>query len=336
MDLTAARRRRSSPISRTACGRSSRSRRRCCRRRGCSFSTSRSKASTRSPRGRSRSCCTRSSRAAAPCSSPRTSSRSSSACRPTSASSPTAGSWRRDDRRCCARARSGKSTLEELFIELVGGERPRRSRLAVSHAARFFGAFVWLRWRVLRQLARAHGRARHPRAVLGRDREARPDHRAGPADPVEHRLFVLGITAGSASATGSWRSRWSCCGTSCCFAIALTHLRADRPAVARRRQRRPVSARCRFRARRSTWRRWPALSPIRGSLLTVPVLFGVPIGAGRRLAAVIARSDAGGGPALFLLVVLGLTSLASTVIHLLCAIGGAATSSCCSSCSSCR
>ena len=39
--------------------------RRCCRRRGCSSSTSRSRASTPSPRGRSRICCTRSSRAAA-------------------------------------------------------------------------------------------------------------------------------------------------------------------------------------------------------------------------------------------------------------------------------
>ena len=46
-----------SPTTRTACARRSRSRRRCCRRRACCSSTSRSRASTRSRRGRSRTCC---------------------------------------------------------------------------------------------------------------------------------------------------------------------------------------------------------------------------------------------------------------------------------------
>jgi ABC-type multidrug transport system ATPase subunit len=58
----------SSRTTRTECARRSRWRRRCCRRRGCCSSTSLSRASTRSRRGRSRSCSRASSRGEGRCS----------------------------------------------------------------------------------------------------------------------------------------------------------------------------------------------------------------------------------------------------------------------------
>ena len=94
----------------------------------------------------------------------------------------------------------------------------------------------------LRQLARAHERPRHARAVLRRHREARTDHRARPAHPVSHRPVrprhhrrfrprraVVADPGGARAVFPAARNR-------------ADDLRAHRPALARRRERRPISA----------------------------------------------------------------------------------------------
>ena len=154
--------RRSSPTSRTACARSCRWRRRCCRRRDCSSSTSRSRASTRVasrqikdllqsfvPRGGTIFLTSHILEIVERlCDSHRRHRRR--------------GGWSRRVRsRSCA-AGGGGGTLEEMFIGLVGGtlRRGRRSTGSdVDDLVRYLRALVWLRWRmIMRSLARGRRR----------------------------------------------------------------------------------------------------------------------------------------------------------------------------------
>ena len=76
---------------------------------------------------------------------------------------------------------SSGSTLEERFIELLGGERaaaPALDWLGVMW--RTFGAFAWLRWRLLRNQLRGAQAARHIRADFARPRAGRARDARGP------------------------------------------------------------------------------------------------------------------------------------------------------------
>ena len=94
------------------------------------------------------------------------------------------------DRASCARAATGRS-LEELFIELVGGDgaAPSRAGLDLS-MIRILRAFAWMRWRVLLNSLERTGVARHARAPVDGRRADRPDH--GAPDPGACPARALG------------------------------------------------------------------------------------------------------------------------------------------------
>src|SRR5258708_1344159 len=301
-----------------ACARSSRWRRRCYRRRACSFSTNRSRASTPSPLARSRICCTRSSRAAGPSSLRRTSSRSSSASPPTSGSSPRGGSSRRGASRTSAPGRTDKARSRNCSSSWWAVSARRWISTGCSGAAdmrRIFGAFLWMRWRVLvNSLERTGSRDMVERFSIATGKLG-PIMAMVLLIPSSIGLFVLGIPAGFGTATGSLLLPMEALRYLTFLGLALTLLG---PIVLPTRDGGSVARLLLLPIPRTAL----YLAQVAGALadpwiaLMVPTLMGVAIGmaVGRSAAGAILALAAG---AVFLSFVLGMASLASSVIHLL-------------------
>jgi hypothetical protein len=178
-----------------------------------------------------------------------------------------------------------------------------------------FRAFLWMRWRVLANtLERTGARDALDRLSLATEKLA-PLIAIGLLVPSAIGLFVLGLIAGFGVATGSWAIpfqivRFFLLGGTILTLLGPIILPARDAASAVRLLLLPISRVALY------------LSQLVGSLadpwilLMVPVLVAVPIGLaiGLQFLTAIAALAAG---VLFLLFVIGLTSLASSTIHLL-------------------
>ena len=206
MDLDRRRRRRSSPTSRTACARSWRWRRRCCRRRACSFSTSRSKGidavASRQIKDLLHSFVgarrdhlpdvahSRDRRAAV-----------DAHRRHRQRPHRRAGAHRRR----AGRRAVGKGTLEELFIDLVGGERAgSRPRLAVEDDAVSFARSCGCAGGCSSTRSSEPARATRSSAFRSRPKSSARSSRSSCSFPRAWRSSVLGLVAGFGTATGAW------------------------------------------------------------------------------------------------------------------------------------
>jgi len=180
---------------------------------------------------------------------------------------------------------------------------------------RIFRAFLWMRWRILvNSLERTGARDTLERFSLAIDK-------LGPIMamilliPSSIALFVLGLTAGFGVATGSWFVPMELVRFFLLFGLALTIVG---PIVLPTRDSGNVVRLLLLPIPRSAL----YVTQVTAALadpwiaLMVPVLVGMPIGLAIGLQFVTAALAlvAGAG---FLLFVLGLTSLASSVLHLL-------------------
>ena len=225
-----------------------------------------------------------------------------------------AGSSRRARSTTCGPAppASARSRSSSSAWSAASARPPRRSTGSERPLLRILRAFAWMRWRVLVNSLERTGSRDTLRAPLARDREARPDHRRGAADPVGARR-----SPGSAGYAGVARLRQE-------LPIAFEVLRyllllgagahdrrTDRAAGARPHQRRPAAAAAdpapdalrRAGGRRASRSVDPAAVP-----LVLGAAVGLAVGgACRGRAASRCRRRV-----LFVLALIGLSSLAST------------------------
>jgi hypothetical protein len=181
--------------------------------------------------------------------------------------------------------------------------------------SRIFRAFLWLRWRVLvNSLERTGARDTLERFAVATEKLG-PIMAMVLLIPTSIFLFVLGITAGFGLATGDWLVTMELIRYFLLLALALTLIG---PIILPTRDSGSVV--------RLLLLPIPRLGLFVGQMagaiadpwiaLVVPVVFGVPIGlaVGLEFVAALIAFVAG---VLFLLFVMGLTSLASSFVHLL-------------------
>ena len=180
---------------------------------------------------------------------------------------------------------------------------------------RIFRAFLWMRWRVLvNSLERTGARDTLERFSVAIDKLG-PIMALVLLIPSSIALFVVGITAGFGAATGSWTIPMELVRYFLLLGLALTVIG---PIVLPTRDGGNVVRLLLLPIPRVAW----YVAQVSAALadpwiaLMIPILVGVPIGLAVGLHFVAASIALVAGAA-FIVFVLGLTSLASSVIHLL-------------------